>query len=255
MAADPVRKRLAAWLRCDRCGLARFRKQVVLGRGTAPAEILFIGEAPGRSEDLRGEAFVGRAGGILNAALDDAARMAGRGCPPSYYVTNTVACIPLDERGGAFREPKPPETAACWERVRMTAALVDPEHVVLLGTVAKDAVGARFPGALALRHPAYILRQGGTGSTEYRSFVRELADLFRKGASQRLAPLDVFGDEIRPPVDHADHGRGTESGPDDPDCGCRMTPDEAACAAAGCGFCAARAYPRRPVRKGKAARI
>ncbi|GAG23738.1 unnamed protein product, partial [marine sediment metagenome] len=52
----------AQWLGCTRCDLHKFRRQVVLGRGTIPAPYLFIGEAPGPTEDLRGVAFIGKAG-------------------------------------------------------------------------------------------------------------------------------------------------------------------------------------------------
>lgn len=195
--AVDIRKRLKNWFSCKRCRLAKTRRQVVLGRGVVPSEILFIGEAPGRSEDLRGEAFVGRAGKILDAALADAAKLAGReNSPPTFYVTNTVGCIPLDEKQGPFREPLRDEILACWPRVASTARLVDPDHIVLLGNVAAEAVGDKFPEAKRLRHPAYILRRGGLASTEYRTFVRELADIFRQKPLGRLQPKDTFGDPI-----------------------------------------------------------
>lgn len=192
----PLEKRLAGWLTCQRCDLYKTRRKVVLGRGQIPASYLFIGEAPGRSEDLRGEAFVGRAGKLLDSALADAARLARLTEPPSYYITNTVACIPTDEKGGAFRPPTNREILACAERVELTVRLVNPEQIILLGNVARDALSGRYPYALCLRHPAYLLRQGGTASGEYRTFVRELSDLFRAKPLPVLGPIDIFGDRI-----------------------------------------------------------
>lgn len=168
---------------------------MVLGRGVIPAEIMFIGEAPGRSEDLIGEAFVGRAGRILNAAMADATETVGRS--PTFYISNTVGCIPCDRKGGDLREPQSGEWLACWPRLQLTYRLVDPEEVIFLGSLARVACGDRFQGAHHLLHPAYILRRGGTSSMEYRTFVRELADIFAKKPPSRLGSKDVFGDAIR----------------------------------------------------------
>ena len=193
-----IRKRLKNWLSCTRCRLHKTRRQVVLGRGVCPAEVLFIGEAPGKSENLIGEAFVGRAGRILDKGIADAIRLSQRtDDPPTYYITNIVACIPCDERGGDFRQPLRDEEMACWERLELTAKLVDPDHIVLLGNVAKVAAGSHFPDALHVRHPAYIGYRGGTGSTEYRTFVRELTDLFKHKPAPKLGPKDTFGDRIK----------------------------------------------------------
>lgn len=194
----PTPKPLEGWATCKRCRLHKHRRQVVFGRGTIPAEILFIGEAPGKSEDLRGEAFIGRSGRLLDTMLAEAVRLAGREAnPPTYYITNVVACIPRDASAGELREPKRDEELACWPRLQITARLVDPEYTILLGSVARNFAAARFPGALTVVHPAYILRRGGTGATEYRTTVRELADTIRARPAPRLAPRDVFGDAIR----------------------------------------------------------
>lgn len=189
---------LAGWLTCRRCTLHKTRRQVVLGRGVMPAEILFIGEAPGRSEDLVGEAFVGRAGKILDEGIKDAVALAKLPAAPTYFITNVVGCIPVDIKGGPFREPTREEAQACWGRVDLTYRLVAPTHVILLGAVAAAHAGPYFPGAAHLRHPAYILRRGGTASTEYRTFVRELGDIFQQTHKPaELKRRDTFGEKIR----------------------------------------------------------
>jgi len=151
----------------------------VLGRGIIPAPLLFVGEAPGKSEDLRGEAFVGPSGRLLNQAMRDAAAIIGCAIP-TFYITNVVACRPCDVRGGPNRQPLPDEVVCCRPRLADTVALVKPDVVALLGRVAETEAKAVCPDGVGLYHPAYILRRGGTQSVEYRSFVRDLAGLFER---------------------------------------------------------------------------
>ncbi|GAG10072.1 unnamed protein product, partial [marine sediment metagenome] len=73
---------------CRKCGLYEFRRKIVFGRGKVPADILFVGEAPGKSEDLIGEAFVGPSGRLLDMAIKDAAKILGIKKPPTFYVSN-----------------------------------------------------------------------------------------------------------------------------------------------------------------------
>lgn len=77
------------WISCQRCALRLRRKHVVIARGTVPAPVVFVGEAPGESEDVLGIPFVGPAGHlfdyILNEAITDRTR---------YAITNLVCCIP-----------------------------------------------------------------------------------------------------------------------------------------------------------------
>ena len=176
---DRRKKLLDRWLSCKACRLHQHRRQVVLGRGSIPAPMVFVGEAPGKSEDLRGEAFVGPSGRILNQAMADAAALLDM-TVPTFYITNVVACRPCDFRGGPNRQPLPDETVCCRPRLADTVALVKPEVVALLGRVAEVEAKAVCPDGVGLYHPAYILRRGGRSSVEYRSFVRDLAGLFER---------------------------------------------------------------------------
>lgn len=170
---------LDRWLACRACRLQQYRRQVVLGRGVIPAPLLFIGEAPGKSEDLRGEAFIGPSGRLLNRAMQDAAEMVG--CPiPTFYVTNVIACRPCDVKSGPNRQPLPDEIICCRPRLADTVALVKPEVVVLLGKVAETEAKAVCPDGIGLYHPAYIIRRGGTQSVDYRAFVRGLSSVFER---------------------------------------------------------------------------
>jgi uracil-DNA glycosylase family 4 len=170
---------------CTRCGLHQFRRQVVRGRnheGTAvalPADILFVGEGPGKSEDLRGLAFIGPSGRLLTAAMDKAAQLAKLHPLPTYYITNVVRCRPTDMKGGPNRAPTGEEAWACQDWLEKIILQVRPKQVVFLGKVAAKYAGKLRPGGVALPHPAYLLRKGGRESGEYKAFVRALSNVFR----------------------------------------------------------------------------
>ena len=163
---------------CKKCNLHKYRRKIVYGRGEIPADILFIGEGPGKSEDLIGEPFVGPSGKLLNRALQKAAEIAKRPIP-SYYITNIVACRPTDYQGGPNRQPTEEEAWACWPRLERKKLKVKPKQIVLLGAVAKKFVLGAWPTSVCLVHPAYLLRLGGVESTQYRTFCRTLAEVFK----------------------------------------------------------------------------
>lgn len=168
------------YLNCERCPLHQFRRKVVFGRGSIPAEILFIGEAPGRSEDLVGEPFVGPSGKLLDEALNLAQEMAGLDKQPRYFITNVCACRPTDRVGGPNREPSFEEAYACFPRVQATYADIEPRKVVFLGKVPAELLGKAFPEAIKLPHPAWILRQGGKASPLFRALARDLSQILKE---------------------------------------------------------------------------
>ena len=171
-------KPLAEFGPCRKCGLHRFRRKIVLGEGVMPADVLIVGEAPGKSEDLLGRPFVGPSGKILREALRRAQERAK--ADVNYYITNTVSCRPTDRKRGENRAPTDAEQMACWPRLRKTERLVKPKYIVLLGREAERACKPHWPEAVTMQHPAYILRRGGKSSTEYRQIVRALTDVFRE---------------------------------------------------------------------------
>ncbi|MGH6830392.1 MAG: uracil-DNA glycosylase [Methylocella sp.] len=154
--------------RFDGCGLKATATRLVFGDGNPNAEIMFIGEAPGADEDREGVPFVGRAGQLLDKML--AAIGLDRG---NVYIANVVPWRPPGNR-----TPTPRETAACLPFTRRQIALVDPKILVCLGAAsAQTLLGGKegimrmrgrwfaFPAAtadiraLAMLHPAYLLRQ------------------------------------------------------------------------------------------------
>ncbi len=144
----PVRTTLAEfvtyWSGCTLCDLARTRTTAVLGRGTVPCDVLFIGEGPGESEDTLGLPFVGPAGRVFDSILS---RAVPAGMP--YAVTNVVACIPpRDDQG--HREPPLESVKACQPRLAEFILLCRPRLIVAVGSVARDWLDPKYRGGLKL---------------------------------------------------------------------------------------------------------
>ena len=111
---------------CRGCRLCETRNHVVPGEGNPHALLMFIGEGPGRDEDLQGRPFVGRSGKLLTRMI----RSIGLE-REEVYICNVVKCCPPQNRN-----PEPDEAQACLNYLRAQVALVRPRVIVLLGKVA-----------------------------------------------------------------------------------------------------------------------
>lgn len=165
------------WKRCQLCPLHATHLNYVLCRGVLPCHILFIGEAPGRTEDAIGYPFIGRSGRLLNQMIEEAAAKAHR--KPSFAILNTVACIPFvdNDRANDIRPPSADEQAACSAWLKAAIEIASPKRIVALGKEACKAT--RNMEVYEFVHPAYVLRKGGSSSVEYARFVLRLANLFK----------------------------------------------------------------------------
>jgi DNA polymerase len=128
---------------CTRCGLAGTRTKAVPGTGTGRAGIVFVGEAPGASEDQRGEPFVGRAGELLTRmiqAMDEKGLIPGVSVTrDSVFIMNVLKCRPPDNRN-----PLPHEIEACSPYLMRQLALLKPRIICCLGKFAAELlVGAK----------------------------------------------------------------------------------------------------------------
>ncbi|MCE4613586.1 MAG: uracil-DNA glycosylase [Desulfurococcales archaeon] len=112
--------------RCTRCPLHLSRRNPVPGEGPLDADVMLIGEAPGRVEDETGRPFVGPAGRLLTALLESIGLKRDR-----VYITNVVKCRPPNNR-----DPSDEELRACTGYLLRQIGLVKPKTVVLLGRVA-----------------------------------------------------------------------------------------------------------------------
>jgi DNA polymerase len=150
---------------CTRCRLCEGRTQIVFGDGDPQAALMFIGEGPGETEDLRGLPFVGRAGELLTQMIEKGLGIARR----DVYICNIVKCRPPGNR-----TPLTDEVASCRPfldgqidavRPRVIVALGKPAASLLLG---RDVAITRARGTwhayrgipvMPTFHPAFVLRQ------------------------------------------------------------------------------------------------
>ncbi len=111
---------------CDKCALCKTRTKLVFGTGNENADVMFVGEAPGESEDLSGIPFVGRAGKLLDKLLTacdiDRERV---------YITNILKCRPPKNR-----DPQSEEEDACIDYLRSQVRCIEPKMIVCLGRIA-----------------------------------------------------------------------------------------------------------------------
>lgn len=149
---------------CQRCKLAGGRTKLVFGVGNPDADLMFVGEGPGRDEDLRGEPFVGRAGQLLTEIITNGMKL-GR---DAVYIANVVKCRPPENRN-----PEPDEITTCLPFLEKQIELVRPRVIVALGKFAAHTLlGVRTPISklrgtwheyrgvklMPTLHPAYLLR-------------------------------------------------------------------------------------------------
>ena len=111
---------------CSKCRLCQTRNNVVPGEGDIHADIMFIGEGPGRDEDLQGRPFVGRSGELLTRMIEAIGLKRDE-----VYICNIVKCRPPQNRN-----PEVDEAQACMNYLRAQFALVRPKIIVLLGKIA-----------------------------------------------------------------------------------------------------------------------
>ena len=150
---------------CMGCELCSRRNSVVWGEGSLDSRVMFIGEGPGRDEDIEGRPFVGRSGKLLTDIIEK-----GMKTPrANMYIANVVKCRPPGNR-----DPKLEEVAACSRYLRRQIEVIKPGVIVAVGMVAGRALLGLPPGTSGLRrkwheyegipmrviyHPSYLLRQ------------------------------------------------------------------------------------------------
>jgi len=160
------------WANCSECKLCQFRSQIVLYRGRLPCQVLFVGEAPGVSENLFGVPFYGPAGKLLDKII----AKAWAGLSVSWGFTNLVACLPKESKEKG-KEPPLWAIQACKKRLQQIVMLAQPKGVVCVGALAEKHFqppkGAKHASIV---HPAAILR----------------ADVSQKGLAVQQAVGTVF---------------------------------------------------------------
>ncbi|WP_456438868.1 uracil-DNA glycosylase [Caldithrix abyssi] len=128
---------------CQQCELHKTRKNFVFGYGNAQAEVMFVGEAPGREEDEQGLPFVGAAGKLLDKMFSSIGLSRD-----SVYIANVLKCRPPDNR-----DPRPDEIARCEPYLIKQIEMIKPKLIVALGRFAAQSL-------LRLEQPLGVMRDG-----------------------------------------------------------------------------------------------
>jgi len=151
-------------LECHLCQLSKSRTHVVFGEGNISADIMFVGEAPGVTEDTSGKPFVGRSGELLTNMIEKVLLIPRT----EVYITNIVKCRPRDNA-----EPTPTEAHTCHPYLLKQIELIQPKIIVALGATAyhylsgDDTAISKVRGTLHEQngyilvptyHPSYLLR-------------------------------------------------------------------------------------------------
>jgi len=167
---------------CTRCRLHKQRNKIVFGAGNPRAELVFVGEGPGRDEDMQGVPFVGRAGKLLTQMIEAMGLTRG-----DVYICNVVKCRPPENR-----KPEDDEVATCSPYLFRQLDVIAPKAIVCLGATAAQALLktqdpiSQFRGTwfdyrgtklLPTYHPAYLLRNPAAKGEVWKDLQKVMAHL------------------------------------------------------------------------------
>jgi uracil-DNA glycosylase family 4 len=167
---------------CTRCKLSKTRTKIVFGSGNPNADLMFVGEGPGRDEDLSGEPFVGRAGKLLTDMIKAMGLQR-----EDVYIANVVKCRPPDNR-----LPEKDEIAACSPFLMRQIDTIKPKVICTLGSCSAQMLLQTTQGISKLRgewfdfrdsklmptyHPAYLLRNPGAKPEVWKDLQKVMAVL------------------------------------------------------------------------------
>jgi DNA polymerase len=198
---------------CTKCRLHEGRTNAVPGTGSTTAEILFIGEGPGKDEDIKGEPFVGRAGKLLTTMLQKIGIER-----ESVFITNVVKCRPPENR-----DPMDDEIEICWPYLEAQIKILNPKVIVTLG---RHSLKRFLPGfsisaahgepkrrqsdgriIFPMYHPAVALYKASSLAILEKDFIKlsEMLTKMREGTIQHITKedptLQQFSTEVKPNKD------------------------------------------------------
>ena len=167
---------------CTRCKLSKGRTKIVFGTGSPKAQLMFVGEGPGRDEDLSGEPFVGRAGKLLTEMIKAMGLQR-----EDVYIANIVKCRPPDNR-----QPEHDEVAACSPFLMRQIDVIQPKVICTLGNTPTQTLMQTTQGISKFRgewfefrnaklmptyHPAYLLRNPAAKADVWKDLQKVMAVL------------------------------------------------------------------------------
>src|SRR5215218_674191 len=152
---------------CTRCALSESRTTVVFGAGNADADLMFVGEAPGKNEDEQGLPFVGQAGKLLDKLLEEIGLQRA-----DVFICNTLKCRPPGNR-----DPHPEEIENCHDYLLSQIELIQPRVICTLGNFATKLLRADPTGITRL-HGREEVRTFGTRAVRLYPIFHPAAALY-----------------------------------------------------------------------------
>jgi DNA polymerase len=181
-------------VKCTKCELSKTRTNAVPGKGNFQSDVVFVGEAPGRNEDKKGEPFVGNAGQILSNALESAGISR-----ESIYITNVVKCRPPNNR-----VPTISERDTCHEYLQKEIAIIKPKIICILGNTAFNSIlgGSeitKYRGKIVKKDKQYYFLTVHPAATIYnqklitilKEDIIKLFNLIRELKKGKEIPIDI----------------------------------------------------------------
>ena len=159
-------------IKCTKCELSETRTNSVPGKGNFKSDVIFVGEAPGKNEDEKGEPFIGIAGKKLSSALENAGVSRD-----DIYITNIVKCRPPSNR-----IPKTNERETCQEYLKQEISIIKPKIICVLGnTVFNSILGGseimKYRGKIAQKNEQLYFISIHPAATIYN---QKLVDVFKE---------------------------------------------------------------------------
>lgn len=191
MDLEAIRKRV---IECTKCNLCKTRTHSVPGKGNFNSDVIFVGEAPGKNEDLKGEPFVGVAGKKLLLALENAGVTRDE-----VYITNTVKCRPPKNR-----IPSVLEKETCQEYIQKEIEIIRPKIICVLGNTAFGSILGgneitKFRGKVGRKdgqlyfitiHPAATIYNQGLIEV-LKEDIKKLFEIIRELKNGKEIPIDI----------------------------------------------------------------
>jgi uracil-DNA glycosylase family 4 len=191
MDLEAIRKKV---IECTKCDLCKTRTHSVPGKGNFNSDVIFVGEAPGKNEDLKGEPFVGVAGKKLLLALENAGVTRDE-----VYITNTVKCRPPKNR-----IPSVLEKETCQEYIQKEIEIIRPKIICVLGNTAFGSILGgneitKFRGKVGRKdgqlyfitiHPAATIYNQGLIEV-LKEDIKKLFEIIRELKNGKEIPIDI----------------------------------------------------------------
>ena len=181
-------------VKCTKCDLCETRTNSVPGKGNFYSDVVFVGEAPGRNEDLHGEPFVGVAGKKLSLALENAGVSRD-----DVYITNTVKCRPPKNRVPSVKEKE-----TCNEYLQKEIEIIKPKMICVLGNTAFGSILGgteitKFRGKVGRKNQQLYFITIHPAATIYnqeligvlKEDIKKLFELIRELKNDKEIPIDV----------------------------------------------------------------